>query len=85
MSRILGVIQTLLYGKDTPGYASIMIALLFLGGIQLIGIGVLGEYIGRIYDEVKLRPIYIVSRKYDANTVTGNSERPQNEGLKNFA
>ncbi len=49
--------------KVLPGWASIVIPMLFLGGIQLITIGILGEYIGRIYEEVKNRPIYIVSKK----------------------
>ena len=53
-------IRTLVYGIDTPGYASLMVAILFLGGIQLIGIGVLGEYLGRVYSEVKARPAYII-------------------------
>jgi glycosyltransferase involved in cell wall biosynthesis len=54
------VVRTLVEGVVTPGYASLFSAILFLGGIQLIGIGVIGEYIGRIYVESKQRPIYIV-------------------------
>ena len=53
-------LRTVFYGVDTPGYASLMIVTLFLGGVQLIGIGVLGEYVGRIFNEVKRRPAYIV-------------------------
>lgn len=54
------LIKTVFFGADTPGYASIMITILFACGIQLIGIGVLGEYIGRIFAESKKRPVYIV-------------------------
>jgi glycosyltransferase involved in cell wall biosynthesis len=56
------VLSTLLFGISVPGYASILTAILFLGGIQLIGIGVLGQYIGRTYKETKKRPIYLVRR-----------------------
>ncbi|PZX30667.1 prophage-derived bactoprenol glucosyl transferase [Cupriavidus phytorum] len=58
------VARTLVLGIDVPGYASLLSALLFLGGIQLIGLGVVGEYVGRIYDEAKGRPIYLVRRRY---------------------
>lgn len=54
-------IRTLVFGVDIPGYASLATAILFLGGGQLIGIGVLGEYVGRIYFESKKRPVYLIN------------------------
>jgi polyisoprenyl-phosphate glycosyltransferase len=57
--------RTLLFGRDMPGYPSLITVILFLGGVQLIGLGVLGEYLGRIHNETKGRPIYIVRDKYD--------------------
>lgn len=57
------VIRTITMGVDVPGYSSIMVTLLFLGGIQLLSIGVIGEYIGRIFNETKNRPLYIVLDK----------------------
>ena len=56
----INVVQTLVRGADVPGYATIVVLILFLGGVQLISIGVIGEYIGRIYQETKQRPLYIV-------------------------
>lgn len=56
------VVRTWVYGIDVPGYASLMVALLFFGGVQLISTGVLGEYIGRIFTESKNRPLYVVNR-----------------------
>ena len=58
------LIDTLVYGVVLPGYVSTILMILFLGGIQLIGIGILGEYIGRIYKEAKRRPIYIIENEY---------------------
>ena len=64
------ILRTLIRGVDIPGYASLLVVVLFIGSIQLIGIGVLGEYIGRIYMESKQRPGYIVRKSY------GYADRP---------
>jgi glycosyltransferase involved in cell wall biosynthesis len=52
--------KTLILGHDVPGYPSLMVTILFLGGIQLFFIGVLGEYLGRVFGETKQRPLYLV-------------------------
>ncbi len=62
------VIGLRLAGSYLPGFGSITIAILLLGGVQLIAIGVIGEYVGRIYDEVKHRPLYIVREERNAPT-----------------
>lgn len=59
------LIRTLIHGIDIPGYASILLAILFFGSLQLIGIGVLGEYLGRTYLEVKQRPLYYIRNIYE--------------------
>jgi polyisoprenyl-phosphate glycosyltransferase len=61
------VMRTMLWGIDVPGYASLLIAILFFGSLQLISLGLLGEYIGRIYIESKQRPIYVVRSEYGSN------------------
>jgi glycosyltransferase involved in cell wall biosynthesis len=58
------VVRTLVRGVDVPGYASLLVAVLFFGSVQLVGIGLLGEYIGRIYLETKRRPAYLVRKRY---------------------
>lgn len=59
------IIEKLFFGINASGYASLMVAILFFGGVQLIGIGVLGEYLGRTYLESKRRPRYIIKHKID--------------------
>ncbi len=58
------VVRTLILGVDVPGYASLMVAVLFLGGIQLLTLGIIGEYLGRVYNEVKQRPLYLIRECY---------------------
>ncbi len=58
------IIRTIINGNNVPGYASLLVAILFFGSVQLMSIGLLGEYIGRIYIETKQRPTYIVRRQY---------------------
>ena len=56
--------RTIISGVELPGYASLLIFILFIGSLQLVSIGILGEYIGRIYMESKRRPIYIARKIY---------------------
>lgn len=58
------VLRTLIQGVDVPGYASILVSILFFGSLQLMGLGMLGEYVGRIYMESKRRPTYLVRQIY---------------------
>jgi hypothetical protein len=57
---VVVVVRTLAFGVQVPGYASLMVAVLFLGGLQLFSLGVLGEYVGRILTETKGRPLYVI-------------------------
>ena len=66
-------LRTVFFGIDLPGYASLMVAVLFLGGVQMVSLGILGEYLGRVYEEVKGRPLYLVRDTY------GIEPRPMEE------
>jgi len=62
------ILRTIITGVDAPGYASLATFILFLGGIQIISIGVLGEYISRLFTEVKQRPVYLVDEIFGAGS-----------------
>lgn len=70
------VYKTLMFGDPVRGYPSLMVVVLFLGGVQLITIGILGEYIGRMFDETKNRPLYLVLEYHPANDAQPLSEVP---------
>jgi len=57
------ILKTIIYGIDVPGYPSLMVAVCFFSGLQLFGIGILGEYLGQVLKEVKKRPLYLISEK----------------------
>ena len=63
------IIRIIIYGIDMPGYASLLVVMLFFGSLQLISIGVIGEYIGRIYFETKNRPLYLIKKRYSKNQI----------------
>lgn len=67
-------LRTLIVGVDVPGYASIMVGIMLLGGVQLLALGVLGAYVGRIYEEIKERPLYVVSETLSASSRSETAE-----------
>jgi polyisoprenyl-phosphate glycosyltransferase len=66
------VLKTLLWGDSVPGYPSLMVTILFIGGVQLIALGVIGEYLGRLYDEAKQRPLYLVEQQVAGTAPAGD-------------
>ena len=72
------IIKTMVSGIDVPGYASTMVVILFLGGIQLIFLGVIGEYLGRAFYETKGRPLYFIDRYNENKETNKNLNKPRN-------
>lgn len=66
------IIKTIVTGIDVPGYASLMVVILFLGGIQLIFLGIIGEYLGRTFNESKHRPLYFIERYNETKETNEN-------------
>lgn len=78
------VAKTVIFGLDVPGYASLMSVILFFNGVLLVGIGVIGEYLARIFTEVKARPLYIVSETIGLDAAAGTgapSELPHRDAV----
>ena len=70
------VLETLLFGKDVPGYPSLVVSVMVIGGVQLILIGVLGEYIGKLLSEIKGRPVYFVAEHSMKHASESGKVRP---------
>ena len=70
------VLETILFGKDVPGYPSLVVGLMVIGGVQLIMIGVLGEYIGKLMWESKARPVYLVAEHTTKDATAGIKAKP---------
>jgi hypothetical protein len=62
-TAIYFVVRTMVFGVDVPGYPSLIVSMMLLAGVQLISLGVIGEYLGRVYEEVNRRPLFIVARR----------------------
>lgn len=69
------ILRTILHGIDVPGYASLIVVLLFFSGMNMIGLGILGEYVGRIFSEVKQRPLYLVESVDGLDTAAGRRQQ----------
>lgn len=69
----LVLFQTLIYGSDVPGYATIVISIMFFSGVQIISLGILGEYIGRIFAEVKRRPMYLIAEEFSSESAASDA------------
>ena len=67
------VIAHFIYGSDVPGWATLVTGMAFLSGVQLLSIGILGEYVGRIFDEVKQRPVYVVGSEAGRGALDASS------------
>jgi glycosyltransferase involved in cell wall biosynthesis len=70
------LIKTLVYGTDVPGFPSLIISVMFFAGVQLLSLGIIGEYLGRMYEEVKGRPLFLVSEELGFDRADDASARP---------
>ncbi|MEM9004306.1 MAG: glycosyltransferase family 2 protein [Cyanobacteria bacterium P01_F01_bin.86] len=74
------ILRTLIFGIDVPGYASLMVVTLLLGGIQLITLGIIGEYLGRVFEEAKHRPLYLVRDCYGFDNYSSSEKKKRQIG-----
>lgn len=77
------IIRTALFGTDVAGYPSLIAGILFLGGIQLISLGIIGEYLGRVFVETKERPVYFIQEYSEEDTEKKETDDPESKKSKN--
>lgn len=82
---VVRLVRTLLYGIDVPGYESLIMTVLLLGGMQLLTLGIIGDYLGRVFNEVKGRPIYIVRATYDDESRAESRDEDDDVAAQSFA
>jgi hypothetical protein len=70
-------VRTMIFGVDVPGYASIAVGVMLLGGVQLLALGILGAYVGRIYEEIKERPLYVIAEELSAEKESALMAEPE--------
>ncbi len=68
------ILKALIFGGDPQGYPTMMVVILFLGGIQLMALGIIGEYLGRLFEENKQRPLYLIDKYHPPKTKTADKE-----------
>ena len=76
MYGIIIIVRTILHGNPVPGYPSLLVIVLFLGGVQLLTLGIIGEYVGRIFNETKGRPLYLIADSLPASLPEDKSDTP---------
>jgi glycosyltransferase involved in cell wall biosynthesis len=81
-TAIFFFIRTMLFGTDLPGFPSLIVSIMFFSGIQLMSLGVIGEYVGRIFAEVKRRPLYVVAERIGGAAQVSDSLVPDNYLLR---
>jgi hypothetical protein len=70
------VAEHFIYGVDVPGFATLVCGIMFFSGVQLLSIGILGEYVGRIFDEVKQRPVYLIGSEAGRGAIQAQPSEP---------
>jgi glycosyltransferase involved in cell wall biosynthesis len=79
------IIRTLLFGNPVPGYPSLLAVMLFLGGVQMVMLGIIGEYLGRVFNEVKQRPLYLIERYLPSRQTSSEPNGAQAEAAPGTA